>query len=388
MKTLPRKRYLAQVEAALRRRPVVTLLGPRQCGKSTLARQVAAQRTATFYDLENPDDVARLRQPLRELEQRRGLVVLDEIQRIPELLPVLRVLADRRPVSARFLLLGSAAPALVRGVAETLAGRTAFVEMSGFDLEEVGSLTWRRLWMRGGFPDSFLARSEAASVAWREDFVRTFLERDIPQFGLTLPSITLRQLWTMIAHYHGQTWNGAEIGRSLGMAHTTTRRYLDVLSGALVVRQLAPWFVNVGKRLIKAPKVYVRDSGLLHALLRLATEDDVRGHPKLGASWEGFALEQVLRLSGERDAYFWGTYSGAELDLLLVRHGRQYGFEFKFGDAPSMTKSMYSAQQDLHLARLFVVHPGTNAFEIADDVEAVPLMALPAIIRQHKLLEP
>jgi hypothetical protein len=385
MKILPRKRHLAEVETALRRRPVVTLLGPRQCGKSTLARQVAARRKAIYYDLENPDDVARLRHPLRELEQRRGLVVLDEIQRMPELYPVLRVLADRRPVPARFLLLGSAAPTLVRGIAETLAGRTAFVEMSGFGLEEVGPVMWRRLWTRGGFPDSFLARSEAGSLAWREDFIRTFLERDIPQFGLQLAPATLRQLWTMIAHYHGQTWNGAEIGRSLGMAHTTARRHLDVLSGALVVRQLQPWFVNMGKRLVKAPKVYVRDTGLLHVLLRLAGEDDVRRHPKLGASWEGFALEQVLRLTGDRDAYFWATHGGAELDLLLVRHGRHYGFEFKYGDAPGMTKSMHSALADLHLDRLWVIHPGPSTYHLAAGVEAVPLMDVPALLRSQKL---
>jgi hypothetical protein len=290
----------------------------------------------------------------------------------------LRVLADRRPIPARFLLLGSASPELVRHSSETLAGRIEFVDMGGFDAWEIGIENWRRLWVRGGFPNSFLAETEADSVAWREQFVRTFLERDVPQLGITIPAQTLRNFWTMLAHYHGQLWNGAEIGRSLGVAHTTARRYLDVLCGAFMTRQLPPWFENVGKRVVKAPKIYLRDTGVLHALLRLPDDGALAGHPKLGASWEGFALEQVWRLTGERDAYFWATHGGAELDLMLIRRGRRYGLEFKYGDAPSMTKSMHTALRDLKLERLFVVHPGEKSYEMGDRTEAVPIAQLGA----------
>jgi predicted AAA+ superfamily ATPase len=351
-------------------------MGPRQCGKSTLARQIAAETPSAYLDLENPDDFRQLANPMRQLERLQGLVVLDEIQRRPELLPVLRVLSDRRPIPARFLVLGSASPDLVKQSSESLAGRIEFVDMGGFDMWETGLEHWRRLWIRGGFPNSFLAETEPDSVAWREQFIRTFLERDVPQMGITIPAQSLRSFWTMLAHYHGQLWNGAEIGRSLGVAHTTARRHLDVMCGAFIMRQLTPWFENVGKRVVKSPKVYVRDSGLLHALLRLPDENALAGHPKLGASWEGFALEQVLRLTDERDAYFWATHGGAELDLMVLQRGRRYGFEFKYGDAPSMTKSMHVALRDLKLERLFVVHPGTDGYEMSDTSEAVPITQL------------
>ncbi|OQW95074.1 MAG: hypothetical protein BWK77_08180 [Verrucomicrobia bacterium A1] len=371
-----RSTILGQAERSIGRNPVTALLGPRQCGKSTLAREIAAKGESTYLDLENPDDTRRLAQPMRELERLSGLVVLDEIQRQPGLLPILRVLADRRPLPARFLLLGSASPDLARHSSETLAGRIEFVDMGGFDIWETGTETWRRLWVRGGFPNSFLARTEADSVAWREQFIRTFLERDVPQLGIAIPAQTLRNLWTMLAHYHGQVWNGSEIGRSLGMAHTTVRRHLDVLCGAFMMRQLPPWFENAGKRVVKAPKVYVRDSGLLHALLRLPDDGALAGHPKRGASWEGFALEQTLRTTGERDVYFWATHGGAELDLMLVRRGRRYGMEFKYGDAPSMTKSMHVALKDLKLERLLAVHAGKDGFQMADKAEALPLSRL------------
>lgn len=376
MNWVPRRKLSEQIATSLGRNPVTALLGPRQCGKSTLARRIAAQSMSTYLDLENPDDFQRLTAPMRELERLPGLIVLDEIQRRPELLPILRVLADRRPLPARFLLLGSASPDLVKHSSETLAGRIEFVDMGGFDVWESGLENWRKLWVRGGFPDAFLARTEADSVAWREQFIRTFLERDVPQLGITIPAQTLRNFWTMLAHYHGQLWNGAEIGRSLGVAHTTARRYLDVLCGAFMTRQLQPWFENVGKRVVKSPKVYVRDTGLLHSLLRLPDDDSLAGHPKLGASWEGFALEQVLRLTGERDAFFWATHGGTELDLMVIRGGKRYGLEFKYGDAPSQTKSMHVALRDLKLERLFVVHPGKHGYEMGDQTEAVPITEL------------
>jgi predicted AAA+ superfamily ATPase len=389
MPLIARSELLSHVERSLKRNPVTALLGPRQCGKSTLARQIAASRPSTFLDLENPDDFRRLENPMRELERLRGLIVLDEIQRRAELLPALRVLADRRPAPARFLLLGSASPDLVRQSSETLAGRVEFVDMGGFDLREVGAERWRKLWLRGGFPKSFLAPTDAQSMLWREQFVRTFLERDLAQLGISIPAHTLRNFWTMLAHYHGQVWNGAEIGRSLGTSHVTARRHLDLLCGAFMMRQLQPWFGNVGKRIVKSPKVYFRDTGLVHSLLRLPDAHSLAGHPKLGASWEGFALEQVLRMTGDRDAYFWATQGGAELDLLISGRGwRRYGFEFKYGDAPRMTKSMHVALADLGLERLFVVHPGPHAYPLHDRAEAVPLAQLVDRVSDMRLAAP
>ena len=309
MMRLPRSHLLNLVEQKIRRSPVVSILGPRQVGKSTLARQVASGADAAeFLDLEDPRALARLENPAAALEPLRGLVILDEVQRKPDLFPLLRVLADRDPLPARFLLLGSAAPDIVRGVSESLAGRVAFVDIGGFDLDEVGSDQFARLWLRGGLPRSYLAESDDASFDWRQDFVRTFLERDIPQLGITIPAATLRRFWTMIAHFHGQVWNAAELARSLGSSEPTARRYLDLLSGAFMVRQLPPWFENIRKRQVKAPKVYVRDPGLLHTLLDLPSKASLEGHPKLGASWEGFALEQVLQRVGHKNAYFWATH--------------------------------------------------------------------------------
>jgi predicted AAA+ superfamily ATPase len=331
---------------------------------------------AHVFDLENPVDVARLAEPQTVLERLRGLVVIDEVQFQPGLFPLLRVLADRRPLPARFLLLGSASPDLVRGSAETLAGRVAFVPMAGFDLAEVGQASRRRLWLRGGFPRAFLATSDDASRRWREDFVQTFLERDIRKFGIEVPAPTLRRLWTMLAHYHGQVWNASELGRSLGEAHTTVRRHLDILSAALMVRQLPPWFENLGKRQVKSPKVYVRDSGVLHTLLGISTIATLESHPKVGASWEGFVIEQVLRRTGERDAYFWATPAGAELDLLVFIRGRRIGFEVKYSDAPRPTKSMAVAQQDLGLDRLLVVYPGNTSYAVRPGLDVVAIADL------------
>ena len=365
-----------EVRGRLKSNPVVALLGPRQCGKTTLARQVASGRQAHYFDLEDPADAASLAAPREALSGLRGLVVLDEVQRRPELLETLRVLADRPRRTARFLILGSASPGLVRGASETLAGRVGFVEMGGFDLREVGANKLNRLWRRGSFPRSFLARSEADSLRWREDFIRTFLERDMPQLGVTVPAATLRRFWTMTAHYHGQIWNAAELARSLGSSEGTARNYLDLLSGALVLRPLLPWFENVAKRQVKSPKVYIRDSGLLHALLAIRTERDLRRHPKLGASWEGLAIEQILSILKPRDAYFWATHAGAELDLFLLRNGQRLGFECKYADAPRLTKSMRVALEDLSLDRLWVVYPGEKIYKLHQRVEAIPLAQL------------
>ena len=325
------------------------------------------------FDLENPSDLARLADPMLALERLRGLVVLDEVQRRPELFPVLRVLADRKPLPARFLVLGSASPELLRQTSESLAGRVAFAEMSGFQIDEVGAQHWRRLWVRGGFPRSFLARSETQSLNWREDFIRTFLERDLAQLGVRTPAPTMRRFWTMLAHYTGGIWNSSEIGRALGEAHTTVRRRLDDLSGALVVRVLEPWFENLAKRQVKAPKVYVRDTGLLHALLGLRDFRAIEGHPKIGASWEAFAIEQILALTGSRSAYYWRTQAGAELDLLLLLRNRRIGVEIKYSAAPALTKSMTTALADLALDRLLVVYPGETRFPLAKRVDALSL---------------
>jgi predicted AAA+ superfamily ATPase len=370
---IPRPALLKALRDGLKANPIVALLGPRQCGKTTLARGLAESVTTSYFDLENPADLARLAEPILALERVKGLAVIDEVQRRPDLFPVLRVLADRRPAPARFLVLGSASPELLRQTSETLAGRVRFVEMGGFSLDEAGPPRWRRLWARGGFPRSYLAGSEAESMRWREDFIRTFLERDLPQLGMRMPAATMRRFWTMLAHYAGAIWNGSEIGRSLGGAHTTVRRYLDLLASALIVRTLQPWHEKLGKRQVKAPKVYVRDTGLLHALLGVPDIDALESHPKLGASWESFAIEQVLLRTGAREAYYWRTQAGAELDLLLFLGGKRIGVEVKYGDAPAMTKSMAFALADLRLHRLFVVHAGTARFPLGKKVEALPL---------------
>ena len=368
-----RSRYQTEVEAHLEISPIVALLGPRQTGKTTLARQIGRSRTTHYLDLEDATVMRRLAEPKAALEPLKGLVILDEVQRLPGLFALLRVLADRGPLPARFLILGSASPWLVRGVSESLAGRVSFIDVHGFDLEEVGAKALRQLWWRGGFPLAFLAKSDMDSRQWQQDFLRTLLERDLPQLGITVPAETLRRFWSMVAHFHGQIWNAAELARSMGATEPTARRYLDTLTSMYLVRQLQPWFENLGKRQVKAPKVYVRDSGLLHTLLGLDSFHALEGHPKLGASWEGFALEQVMHTAGSHGTYFWATYSGAELDLLVHWHGKRWGFEFKYSDAPAMTKSMHIALEDLKLARIFVVYPGKVPYPLHERVEALPL---------------
>lgn len=372
-----RAAYHRQVEATLGQFRITALLGPRQCGKTTLARTFA-HATDNHFDLEDPLDLARLENPRLALGRLTGLVVIDEIQRRPDLFPLLRVLADRTPSPATFLILGSASPDIVRGASESLAGRVGFVDMSGFDLSETGAETAETLWLRGGFPESFLSATDKASFRWRQEFIRTFLTRDIPQLGITIPPEQLRRFWLMLAHYHGQTWNASEIARSLGVSYKTIQRYLDILVGAFMVRALPPWVENLGKRIRKAPKIYLRDSGIFHGLMNLRSISEMQTHPKLGASWEGFALEQTLRLlaiPGE-EAFSWATHAGAELDLLFTRGGRRIGIEFKYADAPRLTKSMAAAIADLKLARLLVIYPGEKRFPLAETVEAVPLTHL------------
>jgi hypothetical protein len=315
------------------------------------------------------------------LEPLRGWVVIDEAQLQPSLFPILRVLADRNPLAARFLVLGSASPDLVSCVSESLAGRASLVVMSGFQLAEVGPKALRTLWWRGGFPRSFLAKSNAESRLWRTDFIQTFLERDLRRLGVQVPSSALRRFWNMVAHYHGQIWNASEIGRSLGEAHTTVKRHLDILCGAFVMRQLPPWFENISKRQIKSPKVYLRDSGLLHELLGIPSFAALESHPKLGASWEGFALEEILRITGDHEAYFWNTQGGAELDLLLFIDGRRFGFEFKYADAPAATKSLNIAREDLKLERAFIVYPGKKTYPLNDWAEALDFGDLDARLK-------
>lgn len=363
-----------RIEAALRDYPVTLLLGPRQCGKSSLARRLSSRRGGTYFDLEDPETAMRPEAAKALLADQRGLVVIDEIQRAPELFSLLRVLADRRPVRARFLLLGSASPALVKGASESLAGRLAYVEMSGFSLDETGANRWLRRWVRGGFPPAFLAGSEAKSWDWRQNFIQSFLERDIPQLGIRVPATALRRFGMMLAHYHGQVWNAADMGRAMGVKEDTARHYLDVLSGAFLARRLPAWFENTGKRVVKSPKVYLRDTGVLHTLLNLKTPGQVLSHPRFGFSWEGFAMEQVINAArAGQDAFHYRTHAGAELDLVVMRGGRRYGFEFKFEDAPRPTRSMRVAGQDLGLTHLWVVFSGEREWPLAERISTLPL---------------
>jgi uncharacterized protein len=345
---------------------------------------LAGSRDATFFDLENPNDLARLSSPMQTLEPLRGLVIIDEIQRLPGLFEIMRVLADRRPTRCRFLILGSADPSLVRGVSESLAGRVSHVDMGGFDISEIAKVDSRRLWLRGGLPRSYLAKTDTASIAWRGDYVRDFIQRDLSELGVTIPAATLGRFWKMVAHYHGGIWNAAEFARSLGASENTARHYLDILSGAWAVRQLQPWFENLGKRQVRSPKIYVRDTGVLHSLLDLATHTQLMGHPKSGASWEGFVIEQILALLNVRDAFFWATHQGAELDLLVQVGGKRYGFEMKLSDGPTATKSMRIALQDLALERLFVVYPGKTSYGLDEKIEVVSILDLVHRLAQLK----
>ncbi len=377
---IDRPREIKTLRGLISRNPVVGIIGARQVGKTTLARSFVTQMRgpAHYFDLENPEDEARLGDPMLALKGLKGIVVIDEIQRIPGLFPVLRVLVDRPRPAARFLVLGSASPELLRQGSETLAGRIIYHELKSLALDEVGVIHQARLWLRGGFPRAYLARTTAASDEWRRGFIRTFLERDLPQLGINIRATTLRRFWTMLAHYHGQIWNSSEFARSFGVADTTVRNYLDTLTSALVVTQLQPWHENISKRQIKSPKIYLTDSGILHALLNITRMRDLENHPKLGASWEGFVINQVIRQLGARseECYFWGTHAGSELDLIIVSGRWRLGFEVKRSSSPRLTPSMRNALKDLKLRSLDVIHAGEQTFGLAERIRAVAFSRL------------
>lgn len=373
---IPRPGIVVTMKAALERSPVVVLSGPRQCGKTTLARELLSADSVNYFDLEDPASLSRLDEPMTALRPLEGLVVIDEVQRRPDLFPILRVLADRTPNPARFLILGSASGDLLRQTSESLAGRSERIIIGGFSLDEVGAGALQDVWRRGGFPLSFLAATEADSASWRDQFILALLERDLPQWGVRVPATVLRRFWTIVAHYHGQTWNAAEAARTLGVGPAAVRHYLDLLTDAFMVRQLQPWHANLRKRQVKSPKVYVRDSGLLHRLLGIDTPKALMTHPKLGASWEGFVIEQVLVAEPHDEAFFWATHQGAEIDLILSRGGRLLGVECKRTDAPRVTPSIKNALADLDLDRVAVVYPGERRYPLADRVEAVPVSEL------------
>ena len=372
----PRLDLQQTITQALTRSRVVMLVGPRQCGKTTLARQFVPADALNYFDLEDPVSLVRLDQPMTALQGLTGLVVIDEVQRRPELFPVLRVLCDRMPLPARFLILGSASPELLRQSSESLAGRVEVIRMGGFSLAEVGAEMQMRHWLRGGFPLAFLAASETDSLVWRRNFIQSFLERDLPQLGVNIPAAGMFRFWNMLAHYHGQTWNAAEAARTLEISESTVRRYLDLLEGAFMVRQLRSWFANLSKRQVKSPKLYFRDSGILHQMIGVRDERDLWMHPKSGASWEGYVIEEVIKAIDPDEVYFWATHAGAELDLLLFKDGRRVGVECKRMDAPRLTASMHTALTDLELDQLLVVYPGDRLYPLAEHVTVVPLARL------------
>ncbi len=373
---LNRPHYLDHLEVASHRSPITAILGPRQCGKTTLARMFTAGKPVSYFDLDSLPDQRRLQNPELILRDLEGLVVLDEIQQIPELFGTLRVLVDRPDNKANFIILGSASPQLIRNASDSLAGRVEFIELDGFDLSETGNNSWQTLWLRGGFPRSFLANSEDDSLAWREGFIRTFLERDIPQLGISIPASAMRRFWTMLAHYHSQIWNASELSRAMGLSDKTVRSYLDILTGAFMLRQLQPWFANTGKRQVRSPKIYLHDSGLLHSLLNIPDMLTLFGHPKVGASWEGYVVDQVLSILHLNEAYFWATHNGAELDLMFFHKGKRYGIEIKFSEAPEVTRSMQVALRDLELEHLWVIYPGEESYRAHEDITVWPITKL------------
>jgi predicted AAA+ superfamily ATPase len=371
MRTRPE--LLARVNKALARSPIVMLVGPRQCGKTTLARELVGERSPNYFDLEQYAVAQLMQDPALVLDGLKGLVVLDEAQRVPELFPHLRVLADRSRKPAKFLMLGNASPELSRQAAESLAGRVEMIEVRGFHLGEVKPNELDMLWIRGAFPRSFLARSNEESMVWRQNFITTFLERDLANMGFGSSTVAMRRFWTMLAHYHGQVWNAAQMSNSLGISASGARNYLDVLEQTYMVRRLQPWHVNTGKRLVKSPKVYIRDSGLLHALAGIDGMKQLWTNPQLGASWEGFVVEEVLSHFKPREAWFYATHAGAELDLFFLHKGKRIGVEVKRTAVPAMTRSMHIALEDLSLDKLYLVHAGDLQVKLAPKVEAVPL---------------
>ena len=373
---IKRTQWHNRIKTALRRSRIITLVGPRQCGKTTLARAFVPEDSINYFDLEDPISLARLDEPIIALNSLQGLIVIDEIQRRPDLFPILRVLVDRPTFTGQFLILGSASGDLLRQSSESLAGRMETLNLRGFSQQELGRNTQQKHWLRGGYPLSYLASSDEDSLVWRKGFIQTLLERDFPQWGIRTAATSLWRFWTMLAHYHGQTWNAAEFAQAMGVSESTTRRYLDLLSDAFMVRQLQPWHANIRKRQVKSPKIYIHDSGLLHQLLGIASERDLVTHPKIGASWEGYVIEEILSRVQPDDAWFWATHQGAEIDLLFRKHGRLVGIECKRTDAPRMTPSIRTALTDLNLDEVVVVYPGEKQFSLAEQVEAVPLKNL------------
>jgi len=369
---IKRKNIEEYITKALNRGRIVSLLGPRQCGKTTLARKFAKPGSPLYFDLEDPVDSAKLAEPKNILEKLAGTVVIDEVQRQPELFPLLRVLADRVPLPAKFLILGSASPNLIKHSSESLAGRVERIKIGGFSLGEIGEKKAEYLWLRGGLPRAFLAGSDEESFTWLKEYTQSFVERDLPLHGVSLPSMTLLRFWTMLAHYHGQVFNASEIARSLGISVMTVKRYVDVLTGVFMLRQVQPWFGNIKKRQVKSPKIYFYDTGILHSLLGIQTKNDLLAHPKYGASWEGFVLEEVIRSVEPHEVFFWATHQGAEIDLVFNKGGRMYGVEIKRADAPTMTPSMRIALDDLKLERITVIYPGKKRYSIHKQINVVP----------------
>lgn len=370
---IERSARLIDLRRRLKRAPIVALLGPRQCGKTTLARQLLDPKSNQYFDLEDPIALARLEQPQLTLAPLKGLVVIDEVQRRPDLFQILRVLVDRPGHRARFLILGSASATLLKQASESLAGRIELVEMSGFTLDEVGIDALARVWRRGSFPRSYLAQSEVASAEWRRHFTRAVIERDLPALGISIPAAALMRFWSMLAHNHGGVWKATDPARSLGLSEPTVRRYLDLFTGLFLVRQLQPWHQNLSKRQVKAPKVYLRDSGLLHSMLGITAEKALHSHPKLGASWEGFIIEALVHAHRPEEVYFWSTHQGAELDLLMLKRGKRLGFEIKRADAPTLTASMRTVLEDLELDALSIVYPGDREYALTHNVRVVPV---------------
>jgi len=374
-----RDRYKDAILRALGRSKITAILGPRQCGKTTLAREIASGRESHFFDMESPADRAKLQNPELYLKRLKGLIIIDEIQTIPGLFPVLRVLSDRSAENGRFLILGSASPSMIRNASDSLAGRVEFIDLQGFNLSEIGDSNLNRLWARGGFPRSFLADSDDDSRAWREGFIRTFLQRDLPQFGINVAESSMRRFWTMLAHSHGQVLNSSRLAGSMGLSDKTIRSYIDILSATYMVRQLQPWYENLRKRQVKSPRIYFTDTGLLHQLLKIENHEALLAHPLAGASWKGFAIEQILRNTPENDVYFWSTFSGAEIDLLLFIKGKRIGIECKLSEAPKSTKSMHSALESLKLDKLYILYPGDEAFPLSENIE---VQSVPGFISQ------
>jgi predicted AAA+ superfamily ATPase len=370
---LTRQYFKNQITDSINYNPITAILGPRQCGKTTIARMISELfQEINFFDLEDPSDFELLKSnPKIVLQGTTGIIIIDEIQRIPEIFPLLRVLADESNSERKFLILGSASPDLIRKSSESLAGRIGFVNLTGFRLDEVGEKNIEKLWLRGGFPRSFLAPSDNQCFNWRIDFTQTFLERDISQFGFTIPPVTLRRFWQMLAHYHGQIWSGAEFARAMGVSEPTVKRYLDILTGTYMVRQLQPWFENLKKRQVKSPKIYIRDSGILHSLLTLR-DNSILNHVKVGSSWEGFIIEQIIQQVKTRDYYYWRTHSGAELDLLVIKDGKRIGFEIKYSETAKLTRSMHSVIEDLKLDDLYLVYKGKRTLDFGNKIVALP----------------